>query len=84
MPTQLNEVVQFLRRAALRQEEGGLTDGQLLARFIEQVRQRDVPTVVFEPAGTCLNAVNTFVWEKEGKERHSRPNGRRDGPLQAG
>jgi RNA polymerase sigma factor (sigma-70 family) len=36
MQTQINEVVNSLRRAALRQEEGGLTDGQLLARFIER------------------------------------------------
>src|SRR5262245_14285996 len=35
METQINEVVNSLRRAALRQEEGGLSDGQLLARFIE-------------------------------------------------
>jgi RNA polymerase sigma factor (sigma-70 family) len=36
MPSQVNEVVQFLRRTALRHEEGGQTDGQLLARFLEQ------------------------------------------------
>src|SRR6516162_11932858 len=36
METQFDEVAQFLRRTALRPEVGGLTDGQLLARFIEQ------------------------------------------------
>jgi RNA polymerase sigma factor (sigma-70 family) len=36
MPTPINDVVQLLRRTALRPEVGGLTDGQLLARFIEQ------------------------------------------------
>jgi hypothetical protein len=36
MASQINEVVNSLRRAALRQVEGDLTDGQLLSRFIEQ------------------------------------------------
>src|SRR4051812_36781043 len=37
MPTQMNEVVQFLRSTALRHKDHGpLTDGQLLDRFIEQ------------------------------------------------
>jgi RNA polymerase sigma factor (sigma-70 family) len=36
MPTPINDVVAFLRRTALGPEDGSLTDGQLLARFIEQ------------------------------------------------
>jgi RNA polymerase sigma factor (sigma-70 family) len=36
MPTQINEVVEYLRSTTLRQQEAGLTDGQLLARFIER------------------------------------------------
>jgi RNA polymerase sigma factor (sigma-70 family) len=37
MPTsQISEVVQQLRKAALRHEGAGLTDGQLLGRFLEQ------------------------------------------------
>jgi RNA polymerase sigma factor (sigma-70 family) len=35
MPTPINEVVQHLRRAVLRHEEAGLTDGQLLRSFLE-------------------------------------------------
>jgi len=46
MPTQINDVVQFLRRTALRQEDGGLTDGQLLARFIEQRDQAAITALV--------------------------------------
>jgi RNA polymerase sigma factor (sigma-70 family) len=46
METQINEVVDFLRRAALRQSDGGLTDGQLLARFIEQREQAAVAALV--------------------------------------
>jgi RNA polymerase sigma factor (sigma-70 family) len=46
METQINEVVDFLRRAALQQTEGGLTDGQLLARFIEQRDQAAVTALV--------------------------------------
>jgi RNA polymerase sigma factor (sigma-70 family) len=36
MPTQVNEVLRHLRGAFLRQDEAGLTDGQLLGRFIDQ------------------------------------------------
>jgi RNA polymerase sigma factor (sigma-70 family) len=46
MKTQINEVVDFLRRAALRQGDGGLTDGQLLARFIEHREQAAVAALV--------------------------------------
>jgi RNA polymerase sigma factor (sigma-70 family) len=46
METQINEVVDFLRRAALRQADGGLTDGQLLGRFIEQRDQAAVAALV--------------------------------------
>lgn len=35
MPTHISEVVQHLRRIILRQDEAGLTDGQLLGRFID-------------------------------------------------
>jgi RNA polymerase sigma factor (sigma-70 family) len=35
MPTPLDEVVRHLRSTALRQEEAGLADGQLLARFLD-------------------------------------------------
>src|SRR5262245_23998986 len=35
MESQINEVVDYLRRAALRQGDGGLTDGELLGRFLE-------------------------------------------------
>src|SRR5580704_8266213 len=43
---QINEFVNSLRRAALRQEEGGLADGQLLARFIEQRDQAAITALV--------------------------------------
>ena len=46
MQSQINEVVNFLRRAALRQQEGDLTDGQLLSRFIEQRDQAAVTALV--------------------------------------
>jgi RNA polymerase sigma factor (sigma-70 family) len=46
MQTQIIEVVNSLRRAALRQEEGGLTDGQLLARFIERREQAALAALV--------------------------------------
>src|SRR5262245_50930435 len=46
MESQINEVVDYLRRAALRQGDGGLTDGQLLARFIEQRDQAAVAALV--------------------------------------
>jgi hypothetical protein len=36
MEIQINEAFNSLRRAAIRQADGGLADGQLLARFIEQ------------------------------------------------
>jgi RNA polymerase sigma factor (sigma-70 family) len=35
MPTRINEVVRQLRQAAFQPDEAGLTDGQLLSRFIE-------------------------------------------------
>jgi RNA polymerase sigma factor (sigma-70 family) len=46
METQINEVVDSLRRAALRQGDGGLTDGQLLAHFIERREQAAVAALV--------------------------------------
>src|SRR5215470_659777 len=46
METQINDVVNSLRRAALRQEEGGLTDEQLLVRFIEHREQAAVAALV--------------------------------------
>ncbi len=46
METQIKEVAQFLRRAALRQENAALTDGQLLARFIEQRDQAAITALV--------------------------------------
>jgi len=36
MPGEINEVIQLLRRAALRQDESGVMDGQLLGRLIER------------------------------------------------
>jgi RNA polymerase sigma factor (sigma-70 family) len=46
METQINEIVNSLRRAALRHEEGGLTDGQLLARFLERREQAAIAALV--------------------------------------
>jgi RNA polymerase sigma factor (sigma-70 family) len=46
MPTQISEVVQHLRRAILRHDEAGLTDGQLLVRFIEQRDEAAVAALV--------------------------------------
>jgi RNA polymerase sigma factor (sigma-70 family) len=46
MPARIDEVVQFLRGAALRQEDGGPTDGQLLGRFIERRDQAAVTALV--------------------------------------
>src|SRR5215475_1370820 len=46
METQINEVVDSLRRAALGQADGGFTDGQLLARFIEQRDQAAITALV--------------------------------------
>jgi RNA polymerase sigma factor (sigma-70 family) len=46
MKAPINEVVNSLRRAAPRQEEGGLTDGQLLARFIEHREQAALAALV--------------------------------------
>src|SRR5260370_6044332 len=46
MPTQISEVVQHLRRATLRHDEAGLTDGQLLGRFIEQRDEAAVAVLV--------------------------------------
>jgi RNA polymerase sigma factor (sigma-70 family) len=46
MPTQISEVVQRLRSATLRQDEAGLTDGQLLGRFIEQRDEAAVAALV--------------------------------------
>src|SRR5262245_30516535 len=46
MPARIDEVVRFLRGAALRQEDGGPTDGQLLGRFIERRDQAAVTALV--------------------------------------
>src|SRR5580704_13045218 len=46
MPTQISEVVQHLCRAVLRHDEAGLTDGQLLGRFIEQRDEAAVAALV--------------------------------------
>jgi RNA polymerase sigma-70 factor (ECF subfamily) len=46
MPTQMNDVVQYLRSAALRQDEARLTDGQLLGHFIERRDEAAVTALV--------------------------------------
>jgi RNA polymerase sigma factor (sigma-70 family) len=46
MPTQLNEIVQFLRRTVSQQDEPELTDGQLLGRFIEHRDEAAVAALV--------------------------------------
>ena len=46
METPINEMVDFLRRAVLRQADDGLTDGQLLVRLIEQRDQTAVTALV--------------------------------------
>jgi RNA polymerase sigma factor (sigma-70 family) len=46
MPTQIDEVVQYLRSTALRQEEAELTDGQLLERYLEGRHQAAVAALV--------------------------------------
>ncbi len=46
MESQIKEMVDFLRQAALRQGDGGPTDGQLLARFIEHREQAAVAALV--------------------------------------
>ena len=46
MPSQLSEVVQRLRNTFLRQDETGLTDGQLLERFLEQRDQASITALV--------------------------------------
>ena len=46
MPTQISDVVRHLRSAILRHDEAGLTDGQLLGRFIEQRDEAAVAALV--------------------------------------
>jgi len=46
MPAQLNEIVRHLRAAVLRQDAAGLTDGQLVGRFIEYRDETAVATLV--------------------------------------
>jgi RNA polymerase sigma factor (sigma-70 family) len=46
MPTQISDVVQHLRRAILRQDQAGLTDGQLLGQFIEHRDEAAVAALV--------------------------------------
>jgi RNA polymerase sigma factor (sigma-70 family) len=46
MPTHMNEIVRHLRAAALRQDGAGMTDGQLLGRFIEQWDENAVAALV--------------------------------------
>src|SRR5437870_3051051 len=46
MPTHMNEIVRHLRAAALRQDGAGMTDGQLLGRFIEQRDENAVAALV--------------------------------------
>lgn len=46
MPTQISDVVQHLRRAILQHDEAGVTDGQLLGRFIEQSDEAAVAALV--------------------------------------
>jgi RNA polymerase sigma factor (sigma-70 family) len=63
MPTQIDEVVQHLRRATLRHDEAGLTDGQLLGRFIEQRDEAAVAAIVRRHGpmvwGVCRRIVRT-------------------------
>ena len=62
METQINEVVNSVRRAALRQENAGLTDGQLLACFIEQRDQAAITALVQRHGpmvwGVCRRLLN--------------------------
>jgi RNA polymerase sigma factor (sigma-70 family) len=46
MATHMNEIVRHLRAAALRQDGAGMTDGQLLGRFIEQWDENAVAALV--------------------------------------
>jgi RNA polymerase sigma factor (sigma-70 family) len=53
MPTRLNEVVRHLCGTALREEEAGLTDGQLLGRFINH-RDADAITALVRRHGPMV------------------------------
>jgi RNA polymerase sigma factor (sigma-70 family) len=46
MATRMSEAVQYVRRAMLQHDGAGLTDGQLLARFVEQHEDAAVATLV--------------------------------------
>jgi RNA polymerase sigma factor (sigma-70 family) len=46
MPTQISEVVGYLRRSILRQDVAGLTDGQLLGRFLDHRDEAAVAALV--------------------------------------
>src|SRR5262249_11712629 len=63
MKTQISEVVNSLWIATLGQEEGGLTDGQLLARFIEQREQAAIAPLVQRHGpmvwGVCLRILRS-------------------------
>ncbi len=46
MATQINEVIEYLRKAVGQQDDIGLTDGQLLGRFLEQHAEAAVAALV--------------------------------------
>jgi RNA polymerase sigma factor (sigma-70 family) len=58
MPAQMNEVVDYLRSAILRQDDAGLTDGQLLGYFVEHRDEAAVTALVRRHGpmvwGVCL------------------------------
>ena len=64
MPIQFNAVIEFLRTTALRQEEVGLTDGQLLGRFIENRDQDAVTALVLRHGsmvwGVCRRLLGNY------------------------
>jgi RNA polymerase sigma factor (sigma-70 family) len=51
MPAQIDKVVQHIRRVVLGQEQGGLTDGQLLSHFIEHRDEAAVTALVRRHGG---------------------------------
>jgi RNA polymerase sigma factor (sigma-70 family) len=61
MATQMSELVQYLRRAMLRQDGAGLTDGQLLERFVAERDEAAVAALVRRHGpmvwGVCLRVL---------------------------